>query len=92
MTIKCSIVNLPYGGAKGGICINPRNYSVRQLERLTRDYAIKLAKKSTIGSAVDVPGPDVGTSSREMTWMKSSFQAAFGHKDINADAVTTGKF
>lgn len=92
MTIKCSIVNLPYGGAKGGICINPRNYSVRELERLTRDYAIKLAKKNSIGSAVDVPGPDVGTSSREMTWMKSSFQSAFGYKDINADAVTTGKF
>jgi glutamate dehydrogenase (NAD(P)+) len=92
MTIKCSVVNLPYGGAKGGICINPRNYSVRELERITRDYAIKLAKKNSIGSAVDVPGPDVGTSSREMTWMKSTFQSAFGYKDINADAVTTGKF
>ena len=92
MTIKCSIVNLPYGGAKGGVCINPRNYSVRELERITRDYAIKLAKKNSIGSAVDVPGPDVGTGAREMTWMKSSFQSAFGYKDINADAVTTGKF
>ena len=92
MTIKCSIVNLPYGGAKGGICIDPRKYSVRELERITRDYATKLAKRNSIGSAVDVPGPDVGTGSREMTWMKSSYQSLFGHKDINADAVTTGKF
>jgi glutamate dehydrogenase (NAD(P)+) len=51
-----------------------------------------LAKKNSIGAAVDVPGPDVGTSSREMTWMKSTYQAHFGHRDIDADAVTTGKF
>ena len=92
MTIKCSIVNLPYGGAKGGICINPRKYSAREIQKLTRDYAIKLAKKNSIGAVVDVPGPDVGTSSREMSWMKSTYQAYFGQKDINADAVTTGKF
>ena len=92
MTIKCSIVNLPYGGAKGGICIDPRKYSVRELEKITRDYAIKLAKRNSIGSSVDVPGADVGTSSREMSWMKSSYQSFFGHRDINADAVTTGKF
>lgn len=64
MTLKCSIVNLPYGGAKGGICFNPRNYSVKEIERLTRQYAIKLATKNSIGAAVDVPGPDVGTSER----------------------------
>jgi glutamate dehydrogenase (NAD(P)+) len=92
MTLKCSVVNLPYGGAKGGICFNPKNYSVGEIERLTRQYAIKLAKKNSIGAAVDVPGPDVGTSEREMTWMKSAYQAYYGHKDINADAVTTGKF
>jgi glutamate dehydrogenase (NAD(P)+) len=92
MTLKCSVVNLPYGGAKGGICFNPRNYSAGEIERLTRQYAIKLAKKNSIGAAVDVPGPDVGTSEREMSWMKSTYQAYYGHEDINADAVTTGKF
>ncbi len=61
MSLKCSIVNLPYGGAKGGIRINPKNYSVKELERLTRQYAIKLSKKNSLGAAVDVPGPDLGT-------------------------------
>lgn len=91
MTLKCSIVNLPYGGAKGGICFNPRNYSVQEIERLTRQYAIKLAAKNSIGAAVDVPGPDVGTSEREMSWMMSTYQKYYGHEDINSDAVTTGK-
>lgn len=91
MTIKCSIVNLPYGGAKGGIAFNPKNYSVGEIERLTRQYAMKLAKKNSIGAAVDVPGPDVGTSTREMSWMKSTYQSLFAHEDINYDAVTTGK-
>lgn len=91
MTLKCSIVNLPYGGAKGGICFNPRAYSLAEVERLTRLYAMKLAKKNSIGAAVDVPGPDVGTSTREMSWMKSTYQSMFSHEDINYDAVTTGK-
>lgn len=92
MSIKCSIVNLPYGGAKGGISINPRNYSVNELERITRQYAIRLAKKNSLGAAIDVPGPDLGTGEREMCWIKSTYQAYYGHRDINADAVTTGKF
>lgn len=91
MTLKCSIVNLPYGGAKGGVKINPRNYSENELEKITRQYALKLAKKNSIGAAVDVPGPDVGTSEREMNWMKSTYHAYYGHEDLNSDAATTGK-
>lgn len=91
MSIKCSIVGLPYGGAKGGICINPRNYSSGEIQKLTRLYTLRLARKNCIGASVDVPGPDVGTGEKEMTWMKTTYQAYYGHKDINADAVTTGK-
>jgi glutamate dehydrogenase (NAD(P)+) len=69
MTLKCAVVNLPYGGAKGGIRFNPKNYSVGEIHRLTTEYAIKLAKKNSIGASIDVPGPDVGTSEREMSWM-----------------------
>lgn len=91
MTLKCTTVHLPYGGAKGGICFNPRKYSASEIERITKQYALKLAKKNSIGAAVDVPGPDVGTGEREMNWMKSAYQSHYGHEDINADAVTTGK-
>jgi len=92
MSIKCSVINLPYGGAKGGVSINPKNYSPKELERITRQYAIRLAKKNSLGAAVDVPGPDLGTGEKEMSWMKSTYQAYYGHNDINADAVTTGKW
>jgi glutamate dehydrogenase (NAD(P)+) len=91
MTLKCAIVNLPYGGAKGGIRFNPRNYTPGEIKRLTMEYAKKLAKKNSIGAAVDVPGPDVGTSEREMSWMEASYKQYYGHEDLNTEAVTTGK-
>lgn len=91
MTLKCTTAHLPYGGAKGGICFNPKNYSVGEIERLTKQYAVKLARKNSIGASIDVPGPDVGTGEREMNWMKSAYQSVYGQDDINADAVTTGK-
>lgn len=64
MTIKNTIAGLPYGGAKGGIKVDPRSLSKREIERVTRNYTTALCKKAGLGAAVDVPGPDVGTGSR----------------------------
>jgi glutamate dehydrogenase (NAD(P)+) len=64
MTIKNTIAGLPYGGAKGGIKVDPRSLSKHEIERVTRNYTTALCKKAALGAAVDVPGPDVGTGSR----------------------------
>lgn len=92
MTFKLAVHDIPYGGAKGGIRIDPRKYSERELERATRRYTVELAKKGFIGAAIDVPGPDMGTNQQTMTWMKDTYMTLFGEKDINAEACTTGKY
>lgn len=74
MTLKCGVVDLPYGGAKGGIQIDPKKYSARELETLMRSYTVELAKKGFIGASIDVPGPDVGTTTREMNWMQDAYK------------------
>lgn len=91
MTLKCSTHDLPYGGGKGGICFDPRNYSTREIESVTRRYALELAKKGFMGASVDVPGPDLGTGEREMNWMNDTYQTFFGHADINSEGCVTGK-
>ena len=92
MTIKNTIAGLPYGGAKGGIKIDPRGYSKRELQRVTRNYTNALAQKASLGPAVDVPGPDIGTGSQQMTWIKDQYKVLYGTRDINYAGVTTGKY
>lgn len=90
MTLKLACVNLPMGGAKGGIKIDPKKLSVGELERLTRRYAGELAKKGFLSPAMDVPGPDMGTGEREMAWMADTYRY-FNPNDVNAQGCVTGK-
>ncbi len=90
MTYKCALVNIPFGGAKGGISIDPLKYNVNQLERITRRYTAELIKKKFIGPAIDVPAPDYGTGAREMAWIVDTFEA-FSPEVINAKGCVTGK-
>ncbi|NJO75866.1 MAG: Glu/Leu/Phe/Val dehydrogenase, partial [Leptolyngbyaceae cyanobacterium RM1_406_9] len=86
MTWKCALLGIPYGGAKGGIALDPNRYSVHELERITRRYTSELIKD--IGPSVDIPAPDVGTSSREMAWMMDTYSMNVGHA---VPGVVTGK-
>jgi glutamate dehydrogenase (NAD(P)+) len=92
MTFKLAASDVPFGGAKGGIRMNIRNYSLGEIERATRRYTLELAKKGFIGAAIDVPGPDMGTDQQVMTWMKDTYTSIYGDKDINAEGCVTGKF
>ena len=90
MSYKCAIVDVPYGGSKGGLLIDPRQYQEEELESITRRFTQELARKGYISPSLNVPAPDMGTGPREMAWIADAFRSLFP-SDINAIACVTGK-
>ena len=90
MTYKCALVDTPFGGSKGGLCINPREYDEHELELITRRFAYELIKRDLIHPSQNVPAPDMGTGEREMSWIADQY-ARMNTTDINAKACVTGK-
>ncbi|WP_118135898.1 Glu/Leu/Phe/Val dehydrogenase [Oceanicella sp. SM1341] len=90
MTYKCALVEAPYGGSKGGLCIDPRAWEEDELERITRRFAYELVKRDLINPSQNVPAPDMGTGEREMAWIADQYRR-MATTDINARACVTGK-
>ncbi|MEP1353472.1 MAG: Glu/Leu/Phe/Val dehydrogenase [Tateyamaria sp.] len=90
MTYKCALVEAPFGGSKGGLCIDPREYDENELELITRRFAYELIKRDLINPSQNVPAPDMGTGEREMAWIADQYKR-MNTTDINGTACVTGK-
>jgi len=90
MTFKCAVVDVPFGGAKGGLLIDPKKYDEESLEKITKKFARELIRKGYLSPARDVPAPDMGTSQREMGWILDAYKS-LRPDDINHAACVTGK-
>jgi glutamate dehydrogenase (NAD(P)+) len=90
MTYKCAIIEVPYGGSKGALKINPKDWTKTEIEKITRRFAQELIKRDLINPAQNVPAPDVGTGAQEMSWIADEYRRIFP-TDINALACVTGK-
>lgn len=90
MTYKCALVEAPFGGSKGGLCVDPRAYDAHEMEAITRRFAYELIKRDLINPSQNVPAPDMGTGEREMAWIADQY-ARMNTTDINAKACVTGK-
>ncbi len=90
MTFKCALVEVPFGGSKGGLCINPREWDEHELELITRRFAFELIKRDLINPSQNVPAPDMGSGEREMAWIADQY-TRMNTTDINARACVTGK-
>jgi glutamate dehydrogenase (NAD(P)+) len=90
MTYKCALVEAPFGGSKGGLRIDPRQWEEHELELITRRFAYELIKRDLINPAQNVPAPDMGTGEREMAWIADQYKR-MNTTDINYRACVTGK-
>lgn len=90
MSYKCAIADIPFGGAKGGLMVDPYKYSEEELREITRRFTMELARKDFIHPATNVAAPDLGTSAREMAWIADTYKSLFP-EDVNQDACVTGK-
>ena len=90
MTYKCALVEAPFGGSKGGLCVDPREWDEHEMEQITRRFAYELAKRDLIHPSQNVPAPDMGTGEREMAWIADQYRR-MNTTDINARACVTGK-